>query len=179
MKPTETATSTPTSLSIYWEVAGHRLPPEPDPATNNATVHGIGSNGDGVRDDVERYIYRVESTHPKYPRTSQALSMQFAKAFLEIIDDPTFDKHKIADRYVACRQYFIDKHTRGMSYKQLREWESRNLSVSGAGLEDAIFNTRERILRRFDFLQTQNGHLFLPIKPDKHACKTDIDALGE
>ena len=56
MKPTDTATSTPTSLSIYWEVDGHRLPPEPDPAANNATLHGIDSNHDGVRDDVERYI---------------------------------------------------------------------------------------------------------------------------
>jgi hypothetical protein len=172
-------TSPAKSLSIYWEVDGHRLPPEPDPSTNNATLHGIDSNGDGVRDDVERYIYRVESTHPRYPRTNIALSMQFAKAFLEIIDDPTFEKHKTVDKFVTCQYYFIDKHTQGMSYKQLREWESRNLSVSGVVLEDAIFNTRERILRRFDFLQTQSGHLFLPIKPDKHACETDIDALGE
>jgi len=49
--------SKPVTLSIYWEVNGHRLPPEPDPAVNNATLLGVDSNHNGVRDDVERWIY--------------------------------------------------------------------------------------------------------------------------
>ena len=38
-------------------IHGHILPPEPDPAINNATLLGVDSNGNGVRDDVERWIY--------------------------------------------------------------------------------------------------------------------------
>ena len=41
-------------LNIYWEVNGHILPPEPDPKVNNATLGGVDSNNNGVRDDVER-----------------------------------------------------------------------------------------------------------------------------
>jgi hypothetical protein len=177
MKPTDTATSTPTSLSIYWEVDGHRLPPEPDPSTNNATLHGIDSNGDGVRDDVERYIYgRVYS---KYPKTNRALALQFAKAYQKIIDEPTFNKHKTVDKAVACERYFDRAHTKNMSYDDALTWYKENLRTSGIELQDTVFNTRERILRRIDYMVELSGHTFRYTMPDKHKCSFDIDALGE
>ena len=43
-------------LSIYWEVNGHRLPPEPDKTLNDSTLLGIDANDNGVGDDVERWI---------------------------------------------------------------------------------------------------------------------------
>ena len=46
-------------LNIYWEVDGHRLPPEPDPKVNSATLLGVDVNNNGVRDDVERWIYKT------------------------------------------------------------------------------------------------------------------------
>ena len=58
------------NLSIYWEVNGHRLPPEPDPKVNNATLLGIDSNNNGVRDDVERWIYE---TYKEYVPCHQEL----------------------------------------------------------------------------------------------------------
>jgi len=58
-------TSNKESLKIYWEVNGHRLPPEPDPKVNNATLLGVDSNNNGVRDDVERWIYEeYKDLHP-------------------------------------------------------------------------------------------------------------------
>ncbi|MEN8147815.1 MAG: Ig-like domain-containing protein, partial [Campylobacterota bacterium] len=50
-------------LTVYKEMHGHRLPPEPDPAVNNATLLGVDSNNNGVRDDVERWIYTTYNTH--------------------------------------------------------------------------------------------------------------------
>jgi len=47
------------ALTITWEVDGHVLPPEPDPAVNDATLLGVDSNNNGVRDDVERWIYET------------------------------------------------------------------------------------------------------------------------
>ncbi|WP_457598159.1 hypothetical protein [Hydrogenimonas sp.] len=55
----EETLSNPVTLTIYWEVDGHRLPPEPDPKINNATLLGVDVNHNGVRDDVERWIYRT------------------------------------------------------------------------------------------------------------------------
>ncbi|WP_457593852.1 hypothetical protein [Hydrogenimonas sp.] len=51
--------SNPVTLTVYWEVDGHRLPPEPDPKINNATLLGVDVNNNGVRDDVERWIYET------------------------------------------------------------------------------------------------------------------------
>ena len=42
-----------------WIVDGHVLPPEPDKALNDSTLLGIDSNNNGVRDDVERWIYET------------------------------------------------------------------------------------------------------------------------
>jgi hypothetical protein len=61
----ETVASNMQKIEIYWEVNGHRLPPEPDPAVNNATLLGIDSNNNGARDDVERWIYNeYKDKHP-------------------------------------------------------------------------------------------------------------------
>jgi len=39
-------------------INGYTLPPEPDPKINNATLLGVDSNNNGVRDDVERWIVK-------------------------------------------------------------------------------------------------------------------------
>ncbi|MFT7824865.1 MAG: Ig-like domain-containing protein, partial [Sulfurimonas sp.] len=52
-----------TEVTVYWEVNGHRLPPEPDKALNDSTLLGIDVNHNGVRDDVERYIYTKYDTY--------------------------------------------------------------------------------------------------------------------
>ena len=46
-------------------INGHTLPPEPDPAINNASLLGVDSNDNGVRDDVEIWIYKkYQDGHP-------------------------------------------------------------------------------------------------------------------
>jgi hypothetical protein len=54
-----TTLSNTLNLNITWVVNGHVLPPEPDPAVNNATLLGVDVNSNGVRDDVERWIYET------------------------------------------------------------------------------------------------------------------------
>ena len=55
------------NVTVYKIINGHRLPPEPDPKINNSTLLGIDSNNNGVRDDVERWIYTHYDTY--YPCT--------------------------------------------------------------------------------------------------------------
>ena len=54
--------------------AGYVAPPMPDATENSKTIAGIDSNTNGVRDDVEIYIY----TNYSKPEEQKAL-MQFAK----------------------------------------------------------------------------------------------------
>ena len=72
-------------LNIYWEVDGHRLPPEPDPKVNNATLLGVDVNHNGVRDDVERWIYdRYKNKHPIHID----IAMQAARGYRLVLEHP-------------------------------------------------------------------------------------------
>ena len=51
------------AVNVFWEIHGYRLPPMPDEKLNNATLLGIDSNNNGVRDDVERWIYETYDTY--------------------------------------------------------------------------------------------------------------------
>lgn len=42
---------------LVWSDINGELPLEPDPKENNATLAGVDSNVNGIRDDVERAIY--------------------------------------------------------------------------------------------------------------------------
>ncbi|QQG37941.1 MAG: hypothetical protein HYS26_00055 [Candidatus Kaiserbacteria bacterium] len=58
------------------DVDGSDLPPAPDPALADATIEGIDSNGNGIRDDVELAIFA------KYPNDKKirAAELQYAMA---------------------------------------------------------------------------------------------------
>ena len=47
------------AMTLFAETKDYKLPPEPDPKINNSTLLGIDSNNNGVRDDVERWIYET------------------------------------------------------------------------------------------------------------------------
>ncbi|MDR1007671.1 MAG: hypothetical protein LBL65_03805, partial [Campylobacteraceae bacterium] len=42
---------------------GYQLPPCPDPKINDSTLLGIDTNNNGVRDDVEIWIYNTYDTY--------------------------------------------------------------------------------------------------------------------
>lgn len=64
---TALAASSSASVPSGWKprapssevINGITVPPEPAPSVNNATLAGVDSNNNGVRDDVERYVARV------------------------------------------------------------------------------------------------------------------------
>src|SRR3989344_4218513 len=61
---------------VLADVEGAHLPPDPSVQENNATVAGVDVNQNGIRDDVERAIFK------KYPtdKKSRAAALQYAKA---------------------------------------------------------------------------------------------------
>jgi len=72
-------------LTIYWEVNGYRLPPEPDPQANNATLLGVDVNHNGAREDVERWIYnKYKDKHP----IDIDMAMQEARGYKLALEHP-------------------------------------------------------------------------------------------
>jgi len=86
-------------------INGHTLPPEPNTALNNSTLLGIDSNSNGVRDDVERWIY--ETYKDKHPIHID-IAMQAARAYKLVLEHPERAK-EIHDRVNApyfCGAYY-------------------------------------------------------------------------
>jgi len=93
-----TVSSNTLALEIYKEINGHRLPPEPDPTINNATLLGIDSNNNGVRDDVERWIYTTYNTY--IPCVNKEINVTLdngttIKAYEEVCEDKAVPYHQI------------------------------------------------------------------------------------
>ena len=105
------------------------LPPDPGPA-GSTTIAGIDSDGDGVRDDVQRYIALNYTNSVK----TQAALTQLTKAYLaELLDaenthlTPT-DSH--AATYALDCLFYVTPSTASQLLKQL---------------EGQILNTKDRI----------------------------------
>jgi|GEM_PF-5807229 len=86
-------------------IHGHTLPPEPDPVLNNSTLLGVDSNDNGVRDDVERWIYHTyKDKHPIHVD----IMMQGARGYKLVLEMP--DRAKEIDEnvtaYVHCAAYY-------------------------------------------------------------------------
>ena len=86
-------------------INGHTLPPEPNSALNNSTLLGIDVNNNGVRDDVERWIY--ETYKDKHPIHID-IAMQAARGFKLILEHPENAKviYHQATAYLDCQSYY-------------------------------------------------------------------------
>lgn len=91
--------------TVYREINGHRLPPEPDPKVNDATLLGVDSNDNGVRDDVERWIYKhYQNKHPVHID----IAMQLARGYRKVLLMPERAKeiHDEVSAGVYCSWYY-------------------------------------------------------------------------
>ena len=92
-------------LSEPEVIHGYTLPPVPDPAINNATLLGIDSNNNGVRDDVEIWILKkYKDKHPIYTE----IAMQAGRAWQKILEDPSAAREttKLMEAAQFCSFYF-------------------------------------------------------------------------
>jgi len=113
-------------------IGGHHLPPEPDPVLNNATVLGIDSNNNGVRDDVERWIYaKYGRMHP----INAAIGMEAARVYQKILAHPERAQELRIESYamIACETYL--QYYAKMITKEVNSRYFRN---------QIIFNTSDR-----------------------------------
>jgi len=130
-------------------IHGHILPLEPDPKTNNATLGGVDSNDNGVRDDVERAIYK------KYDKKIHALVlMQKAKFLQRTLVEPTTDAkiiQKDSTKAINCTVY-LSRKDQSLDYTYFKQHSDY--------IKDVTFNTVERIQKYANYNIALSGGMY-------------------
>jgi len=151
-------------------IHGHTLPPKPDPIANSATLEGIDSNSNGVRDDVERAIYK------KYDKKLHIVSLiDLAKELQQILIQPVENAKKIEkgiSRNNDCEIYLgrIDSVIRQSGLESLRY------------IKGLILNNPERLRRYLDYNKALSGGNYstTPSNWVKTSCSQEVqDVLEE
>ena len=134
--------------NTYETIEGHLLPHEPD--NPDDTLLGVDKNTNGVRDDVERWIYKDMPTY-HHPETERVIAMTKAKAYQMVLLDPTNQNNKVfkaIDRASDCWAYY--------SYSKLIPFDDAVVKF-GNRLRDKQFNTRKRLKTYLDYDYTLRG----------------------
>jgi len=130
-------------------IHGHTLPPQPDSDLNNATLGGVDSNENGVRDDVERAIYK------KYDKKLHAVVlMQETKFYQRTIVEPTTDAkiiQKDATKTIDCRTYLAryDENFKLYSFRNDIEF-----------IKNLTFNNSDRVKKYLDYNIALSGGIY-------------------
>ncbi len=121
-----------TISSLLWDIdfLSINLPPDPGKA-GKETVLGVDSDSDGVRDDIQRYIYY---TYPENEKVRVVLT-QMAKEYQGILSQP--DNHDEAFRHATM----MARHGECLFYIQ----GEASLDMQSK-LKAEILNTNERVM---------------------------------
>ncbi len=169
--------STSTTAEVLV-IDGYTLPPDPGEA-GKETLLGIDSNANGVRDDVEIYIYKRFRGFEN-SRKDRAIAMQYAKATQIIIQEPemayTKKTYILMENAHDCQVYVSDVVAKGAWNTWLKY--STEHEVFNEEMKDTIFNTKERLEAYIKYNDALSGHVFESTKPIKEKCEVDIEALG-
>ncbi len=144
-------------------INGHILPPEPDSKINNATLLGIDSNNNGVRDDVEIWIF-----HTYKEPIVQAVAMQNARAFQIILVDPSKAREttKFTEAQGDCESYYTYQDSRHLIPR------GKHLHTESRAI---ILNTKERSHAYYEFNQALSGGVYSLGDRDKYKENCDFN----
>ena len=143
---------------------GMNLPPDPG-EEGKKTLLGVDTDGDGVRDDIQRYIY---FTYPDNKKLRLALTY-YAKEFQGVLKDANdreaaYEHAKNMVRHGECLWYLKDEES---------------LDICSA-LRAKILNTRERSIAYIKYSDNLGGRIIsgAPQKEWKNSCSFDVDDTG-
>jgi len=77
------------ATKLVWNDINGTLPPEPDPTENNATLVGVDSNQNGIRDDVERAIYLKYKDNKRVAIAALQYAKELQMEFTEVRNSET------------------------------------------------------------------------------------------
>lgn len=141
------------------------LPPDPG-ETGKATLAGIDSDGDGVRDDVQRYIALTypDSEKVRTALTQYAISLQ--NALIDADDKEKSIQHaEESDRAGSCLWYVLGSLDERIKVRN-------NLIL-------VMLNTDERNRAYFTYNDQLGGEVFNSVPYDERSssCEFDISSL--
>ena len=169
-RPSNTSKQEPQKKYVPEVIGGHLLPPMPDKKLNNATLKGIDSNNNGIRDDVEIFVLKQH-----YKPIRRELTLVEAKFHQAILTRPSSEAVEInaeQSKVSACSWYMYDTGLiTGDEYSH--------------GYDDEVkktYNTIERIRKVSEYEKSLSGSVLeIPSKyMTKENCKKfgiDIDKL--
>jgi len=152
-------------------INGYALPPEPDSKVNNSTLLGVDSNNNGVRDDVERWIYKkYKDKHPIYI----AIMMQAARASKKILTDPEGEgraQENETSKVIDCITYY-ENYAEYFGEKNLLN-EKIELSYFWHAI---YFNTKDRKEKLEQMSLAASGGVFVgtDINETKSMCSEEV-----
>jgi hypothetical protein len=155
-------------------VDGYTLPPKPPKTQNDATLLGIDTNNNSIRDDVEIYIYNRFQGYTN-SKVEREIAMQWAKTAQQLIQSPESayedKKHKISERTLSCQWYYYGAYLKNVSYEEGLKYRIEH-DIFNAEFKDAVFNTKERLKAYFRYNKSMSGHVF---SDDYFNAKEDCD----
>ena len=148
-------------------INGHTLPPMPDKTLNDATLLGIDSNNNGVRDDVE-----IKIMHKFKRPIEQALMIQYAKMDLKILKNPTLaaeseELDKELFNVEACYGYLREHHKLNIG----KEYNIKLIQY----LEGITYNNKMRIEAYMVYNQGKSGESYSVPNPWRDLIETACD----
>jgi hypothetical protein len=158
-------------LAIYLGQAetidGHKLPPKPQ--NPDTTLLGVDVNNNGVRDEVERWIYKEMPTY-NYAEIERVIVMQQAKAYQMALIDPTNKDDKVIDsihRASDCWWY----------YHNIKNIDDISVEAFNIKVTDKSFNTKERLKTYLDYDYSLKGRVFTSSIETIDDCDTNITKI--
>lgn len=100
-------------------INGILVPPLPDLTANNATLAGVDSNRNGVRDDVERDIAQAVKTQSSFDK-SIVVAKEISRLATAISEIPN-EELDIIFKNVMCQDYAVYKESGFTIEEELRE----------------------------------------------------------
>ena len=151
-------------------IDGHTLPPDPGEA-GKETLLGIDVNENGVRDDVERWIYL---TYDK--PIERAVLMQSARAYQIVIQEPekALDNLHYMHDATDCESYWAMNEEEAILKGEkfwLEEYKDYEKEIN-----PVQFNTAERFLAYDKYNQTLSGGVYSSSNMDEWKTKCDFNA---
>ena len=146
-------------------IASQPLPPDPGEA-GKQTLLGIDSDNDGIRDDIQRYIYFAYPDNEKIRIALTNIAIQYQELLPQADDREaaTIHANKKA-RHGECLFWIMGE----------RSGDVR------AALKAEIMNTEERILAYIAYNKSLAGTVIsgAPMREWKNSCTFDVDDESE
>ncbi len=153
-------------------INGYTLPPEPDPKINNSTLLGVDVNGNGIRDDVERFIVTKYKDHHKIVTE---IGFQGARAYQQILDNPlnTEENHKALMDALDCNHYF------NFTAKYAKKGDSVLIDhYIDDAYRDMQLNTKSRVKAYLLYDKQLSGGVYDLTKYSKERSKCSSEVLN-